>query len=160
MTLPGLTDPSDALTSFQQALLNGEVQLQRGELDTDIFVHLDRPAGSPRFTYARVDRKTVTAPVILVCVDPIDGVPCFQIGYAVPPTHRNKGRAKDAPRSPSFGMGCQGTRCPRSTSKRSSAATNEASQRIAAATLSDAPTEVTDSVSGLPALHYVRKLGG
>jgi hypothetical protein len=36
--LASMTDPTDALVSFQQALLDGEIRLQRGELDPDIFV--------------------------------------------------------------------------------------------------------------------------
>jgi hypothetical protein len=36
-----MTDPFDALTSFQQALANGEIDLQAGELDPDLFVYVD-----------------------------------------------------------------------------------------------------------------------
>lgn len=159
--MPGLTDPTDGLVSFQEAVLKGEIDLQRGVLDREIFVHHDQPAGSPRFTYVRLDRKTVTAIVILVAVDPLDGSHCFQIGYAVPSAYRNQGRAKDAVQAAVAelwrGMSRNGVRalCIEAIVGRD----NEPSKRVAAATLSDSPVEVTDSVSGLPALHYVRKIG-
>lgn len=90
-----LTDPSEGLASFQQALLDGEIRLEAGRLDRAIFVHLDRPADRPRFTCARIEKNTVTALAILIPVDPIDVVPCFQLGYAVPAHCRNQVRAKD-----------------------------------------------------------------
>jgi hypothetical protein len=36
---------------------------------------------------------------------------------------------------------------------------NEPSKRVSAATISSSPTAISDEVSGLPALHYVRKIG-
>jgi len=36
-------------------------------------VHLDQPNGQPTFTYVRLQRQTVTALVILVISDPIEG---------------------------------------------------------------------------------------
>ena len=94
--MPVLTDPTDALMSFQKILVNGKINLQRGVVDGEIFVHLDQPAGAPRFTYVRLDGEMVTALVIPVAAEPLDGVHCFQIGYAIPPAYRNRGRAKDA----------------------------------------------------------------
>jgi hypothetical protein len=35
---------------------------------------------------------------------------------------------------------------------------NVASQHVAAAVISNTPKQITDSVSGLPALHYMRKV--
>ena len=86
--LAALTDPSDALTSFQQGLQNGDIQLERGELDPELFVHLDHPNEMTRFTYVRLQGRTVTAFVMLVAVEPIEGTPCLQIGYAVPKAYR------------------------------------------------------------------------
>jgi hypothetical protein len=36
--MASMTDPMDALVSFQQALLDGEIRLLPGELDADLFV--------------------------------------------------------------------------------------------------------------------------
>jgi hypothetical protein len=38
--MASMTDPMVALVSFQQALLDGEIRLQRAELDPDLFVFL------------------------------------------------------------------------------------------------------------------------
>src|SRR4051812_38833587 len=90
-----MTDPMDAMVSFQQAILDGEVRLQRGALDPDIFVYADKPApGVSRITYVRLDGRTVKAFVNVIGVDPMDGLPCFQLGVAVAVPHRNKGYAK------------------------------------------------------------------
>ena len=56
-----MTDPLNALQSFQQALLRGEIQPQRGVLDKNIYVYVDQPEGETRFTYVRLEGKTVTA---------------------------------------------------------------------------------------------------
>lgn len=37
---------------------------------------------------------------------------------------------------------------------------NEPSKRGAAATISTAPVQITDEFSGIPALHYIRKIDG
>jgi len=39
--LARMTDPFGGLMSFQQGLLNGEISLQAGALDPDLFVHAD-----------------------------------------------------------------------------------------------------------------------
>jgi len=36
-----MTDPSNALKSFQQALLRGETQLRPGVLDPDLYLYVD-----------------------------------------------------------------------------------------------------------------------
>src|SRR5882762_5378753 len=91
-----MTDPSNALQSFQQALLHGGIQLQRGVLDQDLYVHVDNPNGESRTTYVRLEGRTVTALVVFALCEPIEGTPCFSIGYAVPEAYRNQGRAKEA----------------------------------------------------------------
>jgi hypothetical protein len=158
--MPQMTDPSGALVSFQQALLDGEIQLQHGAIDPELFVYVDRPSGLPRFTYVRLKHQMVAAMVMLVSVEPLDGYPCFQIGYAVPERYRRQGRAKSAVAAAIAEL--------RQGLKRNHVLTfyveaivgtdNEASKRVAAVTISAVPTEITDSVSGLPALRYVRKI--
>lgn len=90
-----MTDPLAALTSFQAVLETERIPLQPGVIDPTLFVHLDRPTGSPRFTYVRLDRRTVTALVMFAQVPPIKGLPCFQLGVAVPEKYRAQGRAKE-----------------------------------------------------------------
>lgn len=153
-----MTDPSDALRSFQKQLK--QLQLHQCDLDKELFVHLDHPDGNPRFTYVRLEDQTVTTLVNFIPVDPIEGTPCFQIGYAVPEAYRKQGRAKNAVISAIAEM--------RNGLARNGLKTfyveaivgkeNEASRRVAEATFLSVPSDITDHVSGLAALQYVRKI--
>lgn len=155
-----MTDPSQALQSFQQALLHGGIQVQPGVLDRNIYVHFDRPNGGSRFTYVRLEGTTVTAFVEFASCEAIEGSPCFGIGYAVPEAFRNQGRAKDAIRAAlsemQQGLGRIGLSV--FYVEAIVGADNKPSQRVAEQVVSDTPVAVTDHVSGLPAFQYVRKI--
>ena len=155
-----MTDPSNALQSFQQALLRGEMQLQRGVLDPDIYLHVDDPNGQTRFTYVKLEGRTVTVLVIFALCDPIEGTPCLNIGYAVPEAYRNQGRAKEAIRTAisemQHGLGRQGHSV--FYVEAIVGADNKSSQRVAEQAISDTPVAVTDQISGLPAFQYVRRI--
>src|ERR1700690_62325 len=94
-----MTDPSNALVSFQKAFKLGRIKVRQCALDRSLYVHDDVGEGTPRSTYVTLKGKTVTALVILGLWKPIDGTPCFCIGYAVPEKYRNQGRAKKAVRT-------------------------------------------------------------
>jgi hypothetical protein len=156
-----MTDPMDALVSFQQALLRGEIGLRAGELEPDLFVHVDHPAaGVSQFTYVRLDRQTVKAFANIVMTKPIDGVPCFQVGVAVPVPYRSKGYAKSivAAAIAELKNGLSRNRIPSFYVEAVVSTDNEPSKRVAEAVISSNPTAITDEYSGLPALHYVRKI--
>jgi Acetyltransferase (GNAT) family len=155
-----MTDPSNALQSFQQAFLRGEMQLQRGVLDPDLYLHVDNPNGQTRFTYVKLEGRTVTALVIFALCDPIKGTPCFSIGYAVPEAYRNQGRAKEAISTAiselQRGFGRHGHSV--FYVEAIVGADNKSSQRVAEQAISDTPVAVTDQISGLPAFQYVRRI--
>ena len=155
-----MTDPTNALQSFQRALLQGEIQLQPGVLDKGIHVYFDRPKGGRRFTYVRLAGTTVTAFVEFASCEAIEGTPCFAIGYAVPEAYRNEGRAKDAIRAAiselQHGLGRVGLSV--FYVEAIVGADNKPSQRVAEQVISDTPTAVTDKVSGLPAFQYIRRV--
>src|SRR5260370_28961162 len=94
-----MTDPSNALQSFQQLLLTGKIRLEPGRLDTNLYYSVDEVDGTTRFTLVRLDGKTVTAFVVFAPDGTIEGKPCFAIGYAVPEAHRNQARAKEIVRA-------------------------------------------------------------
>jgi hypothetical protein len=159
--MPSMTDPMVALVSFQQALLDGEVRLQPGELDPDIFVYADKPAPDvSRITYVRLDGRTVKAFVNAISAGHIDGLPCFQLGVAVPVQYRNNGYAKNilASAIAELKNGLSRNRIPSFYVEGIVSVDNEASKRASAATISSTPTPVTDKDSGLPALQYLRKM--
>jgi GNAT superfamily N-acetyltransferase len=159
--MPSMTDPMEALVSFQQALLDGEVRLRPGELDPNIFMHADSPAPNVmRLTYVRLDGRTVTAFVNAVSAGHIEGLPCFQLGVAVPEQYRNKGYAKSllAAAIAEMKNGFSRTKIPSFYVEGIVSVDNEPSKRASAATISPTPTPVTDEGSGLPALQYLRKI--
>ena len=92
--LSKLTDPSDALASIQKTIDSGIPFLQPGILDSTIFVHAVSLNGAPCFTYVRMDKKIITALVAFAASEPLEGRPCFSVGYVVPEKYRNQGRAK------------------------------------------------------------------
>jgi hypothetical protein len=155
-----MTDPSQAMQSFQQALRHGGIQLQPGVLDSEIYVYFDQPNGGSRFTYVRLEGTTVTAFVEFAQCEAIEGTLCFGIGYAVPEAYRNRGGAKDAIRAAvsemQHGLGRIGLSA--FYVEAIVGADNKPSQRVAEQVISDTPVAVTDQVSGLPALQYVRKI--
>ena len=156
-----MTDPSAALESFQEALnANGADELGRSTIDPQLYAYSDRPNGIPRITFVRLDDSTVTALVMFVLVDQREDGPRYQIGYAVPEKYRSQGRAKEIVTAAIAELkrglsknGVTGFSVEAIVGK-----DNEPSMRVAATTLSTSPTEIIDSVSGLPALHYVRNV--
>ncbi|UFM68545.1 GNAT family N-acetyltransferase [Leclercia adecarboxylata] len=81
--MPEIVDPTDSLISFQQALSNGSIRLSPCVVHTDMKVLLDDANGTPRITYAFVQGETVKGVAVYVPVDPVEGKPCFGVGYAV-----------------------------------------------------------------------------
>jgi hypothetical protein len=155
-----MTDPTAALIDFQRVFETEGIPLQPGVIDPILFVHLDRPTGTPRFTYVRLHRRTVTALVMFAQVPPLKGLPCFQLGVAVPEKFRAQGRAKEivtaAIAELQYGLGRNGI--PAFYIEAVVGTDNEPSKRVAAATISVDPVPITDEFSGLPALHYLRKI--
>jgi hypothetical protein len=155
-----MTDPSNALQSFQQAILRGKMQLQRGVLHPDLYLHVDDLNGQTRFTYVRLEGRTVTALVMFALCDPIEGTPCLNVGYAVPEAYRNQGRAKEAISTAisemQHGLARQGQLV--FYVEAIVGADNKSSQRVAEQAISDTAVAVTDQISGLPAFQYIRRI--
>lgn len=152
-----MTDPTDALVAFQSALRDGLVTPQRCELDGELFVHLDHPNGKPRFTYVRMRGETVTSLGVFVVVEPIEGVACFHLGYAVPPEYRGHGFASDLVLAAIAEMrhGFKRAGVKNFCIEAIVGTDNSASQRVAAKLGFGEPSLITDEVSGKPALQYV-----
>ncbi len=89
-----MVNPHDALVSFQAALSDESITPQKCELDHALLVHLDMPMNRPRLTYVYVENGRVMAFSNLASCEPLNGKPCFQIGYAVPEDLRDNGWAK------------------------------------------------------------------
>jgi hypothetical protein len=155
-----MTDPTTAMQSFQVALLNGSIKIQPGMLDPKLYVHFDNPEGKPRITYVRLEGNTVTAFAEFVEWERINGSRCWNIGYATPEEYRRQGRAKEIViaaisnlREASARLGVKAFYVEAIISIE-----NKLSQRVAEQTISDTPFSITDQVSGMPALRYVRRI--
>ena len=158
--MPAMTDPMNALKSFQQELPRGSLKLQQCETDKTLYVHVDQPTGKPRFTYVHLDGKTVTAMAIFALVDPINRTECFHLGYAVAEKYRGQGKGKDIVAAAIKELANGFSRTPITTFYIEAVVgeDNEASHKIAAKLLSGMPTPITDEVSGKPAFQYLKKV--
>ncbi|MBA4000567.1 MAG: N-acetyltransferase [Brevundimonas sp.] len=159
--MASMTDPNDALLSFQEVLPSGILQLHNCELDADLRFHRDEPApGVQRLTYVYTEGETVTALAMFVNVEPFQGRPCFMVGYAVPPAFRGRGLAKAVVRSAlaEIRNGFGRARILPIYVEAVVAEPNLASRNVAEALISQTPTPITDEISGQPALQYLLKL--
>jgi len=67
-----MINPINAMHSFQKELLNGNIQLQPGYLNPELYVYLDNiEDGQFRITYVRLENTTVTTFVNFVLCEPI-----------------------------------------------------------------------------------------
>lgn len=156
-----LTDPSSALQSLQEAFLARSLHpLQKGALHPEVLLFVDTPNDKVRFSYFTHEQFTVTGLAMLAQVEPLKGCHCFHLGVAVPPSCRNQGRGKALVLAAieEFIHGFAKIGAPTYYIDAVVGLDNTASQRIAAAALSPDPADIIDSVSGLTALHYLKRV--
>jgi hypothetical protein len=105
--------------------------------------------------------QALRALVIVVMGDPIGGLPCFELGVAVPEAYRSQGRAKKTVEAAIAELkhGLARNKISTFYVEAVVGTANEASKRVAAAVISASPVAGTDHLSWLPALQYVRKIG-
>jgi hypothetical protein len=158
--MPQMTDPANALALFQQAFERWQIPVQPGRLDRELLFAPDTPNGHPRFNYMRAEGRTLTALVMFAQSGMEQGHPVFNIGYAVPEAYRSQGLARStlvgSLAELSAGLGSTGI--PFMHVEAVIDVDHLVSQRVAQAIFDDAPAAITDSESGLPALHYIRKI--
>ncbi|MFZ5635980.1 MAG: GNAT family N-acetyltransferase [Pseudomonadota bacterium] len=155
-----MADPYIALKSFQEALRSGDIFPSPGEAHQDLLVLLDKPNGEMRLTYALVKDETIVAIAMFIAADPFEGYPCFNSGYAVDESHRSKGFGKEVTSKAFDEMtnGFKRSGVPHLYVEAVISQNNTHSNKLAKSLFSDSPDAVTDSESGQPALHYLKKL--
>lgn len=154
-----LPDLMSALQSFQRALKAADIQLKPGELDPELYLHIDQPHGDIRLTYVRLQRDRVTAMVQFLPAEPYEGERCFSVGWAVPEKFRGRGRSGEAflaalremrnafSRHPEFkGFWIEGV----------VGAENLASQKVAEKVISAPVKTGIDKNAGVPIVQYFR----
>ncbi len=87
-----MADPMIALLSLQDVLKNGPPVDPR-ELDDGYAKMYDEPNGGKRFSYAKILGREVQVVAIFGLENPIDGVVCYNVGYAVNENHRGRALA-------------------------------------------------------------------
>jgi hypothetical protein len=160
-TKTGMSDPMGALNGLQSALDAGSVTLYGCELYPELRFLRDEPTGKPRFTYALLDNNTVVAVAVFFLTDPKNGLPCFQLGYAVIEQRRNTGVASELLRQAieelRHGM-CRNSGVREFYLEAIVSTENTASHRIASKLISDSPISGTDGFCSEPILQYFRKI--
>lgn len=152
-----MTDPLAALVSLQVEVRKG-MSTHATENYRSVRVVLDQKNGRVRYTYARIEHGRVKAMAMFVSVDRIDGIVCFQIGYAVPEAYRCRGFATeilvqglDELRT---GLARHGVK--KFYIEAVVGTSNLASIKVATKSISQSPEPTMDSVSGEPALAFTR----
>lgn len=88
-------DPHDGLVELQKAIDAKVVKMDSCVLHSDIVIHFDRPNGENRFSYAKIVNGEIRSFAFFVIVEPLNNLPCFNVGYAVPEKYRNQGLGTD-----------------------------------------------------------------
>jgi hypothetical protein len=157
MSLP---DIEFALKSFQHALDKKEIALTKCAVDSELFLHVDKPNGEMRFTYVRLTGKRVSAMTQVVRCAPYEGEPCFNVAWAVPMEFRGVGRAvevfKAALDEMSHGFHKAGMSA--FWVEAIVGIDNKTSQRVAAKAITSDAVETTDDFAGVPVYQYLRRV--
>ncbi|MBM94441.1 MAG: GNAT family N-acetyltransferase [Oceanospirillaceae bacterium] len=158
--MPGLVDPAIGLKSFQQELKKGGIKPKRCTSAPSLFVETDSPDPSVlRITFAFVNNKRTPAYAVFILVEPINGVPCWGLGYATDERARNKGHAVKIVNA---GLQELKTICKRLYPGQGFyveaivGRDNEASQKVAERTLGGDPEEIVDDETRVPAYYYLK----
>ena len=158
VAMSSMTDPHDALVAFQEALNDGVIATQPAERHPGVLVHFDTPLGTPRYTFAEVEHDVVNAVALLALTEPLDGVACFQLGYAVRADCRGQGKGHAivaaAIDEVTVGLGRNGGR--ELAIEAVVGRENGASRAIALRALGDQITDCIDHQTGEPAVQYAR----
>ncbi len=152
-----MTDPLQALVSLQAEIRKG-MPTHPIEKYPSVRVVLDERNGRVRYTYARIEHGRVKALAMFVSVDQIDGIGCFQVGYAVPEAYRGRGWAIEILEQGldelSNGLARHGVK--KFYVQAVVGTSHLASIGVAKRVLSKGPVSITDSFSGEPAFAFTR----
>jgi hypothetical protein len=150
----------NALVQLQIALDNRLVTLHPCEIHNDICVIADRPNGVPRYTYAKINDGKVQSIALFALTEPIEGIPCFQMGWATLESMRGRGLATETTIKAvdELRNGLRRHGADRFYLEAIVSDSNQPSNKLAKKLLSNAPKNCIDVFSGEPAVQYLRML--
>ncbi|WP_104034058.1 hypothetical protein [Vibrio jasicida] len=86
---------TEALNQFGYAFENQLIDVQVGEIHSDICLHFDRPMGEVRFTYGLLVKGELSSVAVMTGSQPYKGKLCFDVGYATKEDKKRKGYGRD-----------------------------------------------------------------
>ncbi|MBM6634607.1 GNAT family N-acetyltransferase [Leclercia adecarboxylata] len=157
--MPDMVDPSDSLISFQDALTNKLITLSSCVVHPEMKVLFDDAEGTPRITYALLDGVKVKGIAIYIPAEPIDGMTCFGLGYAVAEQYRKQGVATEIVQKSldEIHAGFK-KNMPKFYVEAIVGVDNHGSNKVASRLISEKPTACDETYSGKPAQQYLRIL--
>ena len=90
-----MADPIVILNRFQEVLDQG-MPLDSDELEENYKFYYDEPENGRRFSFVKVINREAQSLVIFGLEDPIEGLTCYNVGYAVKESFRGRGFAIEA----------------------------------------------------------------
>lgn len=155
-----IVDPMAAFLSFGPAMAEGLIDPQPSRTDPNLLVLRDDPMGKPRLSFAHMENDEVTALALIAPAEPVEGKPCFQIGYAVAEHLRGEGRGKAIAQAAikDFTKNIGYSNISTFYLEAMIDIENAASRKIAEFVIGGTPKETIEHPSGKPAVQYMRKM--
>ena len=155
-----IVDPMAAFLSFGPAMRNGSIDPRPSPQDPDLLVFRDNPLGKPRLAFAHVEDDEVCALALIAPAEPYDGLPCFQIGYAVAQHLRGQGRGTAIARAAiaDFARNIGHSGVSSFYLEAMVGTENTASRKIAETLIGGMSRETVEQPSGKPAVQYMVKM--
>lgn len=153
--MPSMTDPMNGLKSLQAEIHNG-IPLSPCKLNSDLQMFYDQPNGRHRFTFVKIESNIIRSFATFVIVEPINDLPTFNLGYAVPEEFRGAGLAMEIVEKSIAEVKAEFKRNGINSFYVEAVVgvENIPSQKVSAKLLSSNFEEITDSFSGERAYHY------
>lgn len=157
-----MTDPAEALLSFQEALTNNVIKPRPCRWNKALSVFEDKPGDGNelRVTHAKIVEGVAQGIVLYAIVDSVESLPCFQIGYAVQSKLRGQGIGNIllSESMEEMKLELQGVGIKEYFLEAVVGIQNVPSNKLAARLLSTRPEHITCQSSGEPALQYLKKI--
>lgn len=152
-----MTNPLDGLQSLQEALDQG-LRLNVCKRHPELQMIFDQPNGCQRLTYALIEAGVIKSYSTMILVQPLHGIPCFNIGYATSSDFQGNGLATEMVEKSidELKIGFQDHQITRFYIEAVISVDNIASVKVANKVISDKPSHIIDEISGEKAFYYTR----
>lgn len=155
-----MVNPMDGLKELQKALDNG-FNVNPCEIYSDLSMVVDTPDNKARITYIKTDsNNSIISYCVYVSADPVEGIPCFNIGYAVPKKYQNEGLGSEIIKKSidELKNGLKRNGRNEFYIEAIIGVDNHVSQKLAQKYISSESKKVTDSYSKQPAYQFLGKV--